>query len=161
MVIYGVDPGLTGAIALFVNGDLWEVRDMPVLHIGGGTVKRKADAAGLAAIVREWRAQVGVDHELAVIERVAAMPQQGVASVFSLGHSAGVAESVMLAIGIPVDFVTPAAWKRAMGIGADKGTARARATLRWPSMASHWQRVKDHGRAEAALIGRHGWERFA
>ena len=161
MMIYGIDPGVTGAISVMVNGDLLDVRDMPTREEGSGTVKRRACAAGLAAIVREWRVQFGPDAELAVIERVAAMPQQGVASVFSLGHSAGVAESVMLALGVPVEMVTPASWKRAAGIGAEKATARARATTTWPSMAAQWQRAKDHGRAESALIAAHGYRKFA
>lgn len=161
MIVYGIDCGLTGAVSVFVNGELMAVRDMPTRELGGGKVKRKACAAGLAALIREWRAQFGPDAELAVIEQVAAMPGQGVSSMFSLGHSAGVAEAVFLALGISVEHVTPGAWKRAAGLSADKGHARGKASMRWPSMAGEWQRVKDHGRAEAALIGAYGYRLFA
>lgn len=161
MIVYGIDPGLTGAISVFVNGELRDVRDMPTRELGSGTVKRKVCAAGLAATIREWRTQYGPDAELGVIEQVAAMPKQGVSSVFSLGHSAGVAESALLALGVSVEFVTPAKWKRAAGLSSDKAHARGKAILRWPSMAGQWQRAKDHGRAEAALIGAYGHGAFA
>jgi crossover junction endodeoxyribonuclease RuvC len=161
LIVFGVDPGLAGALSVFAHGRLRYVRDMPTLEVGGGTVRRKADAAGIAAIVREWRAEFGPDHELAVIERVAAMPKQGSASTFSLGHSAGTVEAVFLALGCPVEFVTPQAWKKAAGVGADKASSIARATMRWPDLSDLWRRKKDDGRAEAALIGWHGWERFA
>ncbi len=161
MILYGLDPGLTGAIALAVNGALIDVRDLPVRMEGGGMVKRRIDSAGLAAIVREWRAQLGVDSEMAVIERVSAMPRQGSASTFSLGHTAGAVEAVMLALGCPVEFVAPAAWKRAAGLGRDKADSRARASLIYPAQAGFWTRAKDHGRAEAALLARYGWDRLA
>lgn len=161
VILYGLDPGVTGAIAVVVNGELRDVRDLPVRIEGGGTVKRRVDAAGLAAIVRDWRSQYGPDSETAMIERVGAMPGQGVASVFSLGHTAGAVEAVMLALGCPVEFVVPAVWKRAAGLGANKADSRARASLLYPAHAGQWSRVKDHGRAEAVLIARHGWDRRA
>jgi crossover junction endodeoxyribonuclease RuvC len=162
VIVYGVDPGLTGALSVFINGELREVRDMPVRDTGStGKTKRKVCAAGLAALVRDWRARFGPDAEMAVIESVAAMPGQGVSSMFSLGHSCGAIEAAFLALGVSVQFVTPGAWKRAAGLSADKGHARGMASLRWPSMAGEWQRVKDHGRAEAALIGAYGHKAFA
>lgn len=161
VILYGLDPGVTGAIAVLVNGELRDVRDLPVRIEGGGTVKRRVDAAGLAAIVREWRSQYGPDSETAMIERVGAMPGQGVASVFSLGHTAGAVEGTLLALGCPVEFVAPAAWKRAAGLGRDKADSRARASLVYPAQAGFWTRAKDHGRAEAALLARYGWDRLA
>lgn len=128
---------------------------------GSGTVKRRVDSAGLAAIVREWRAQLGPDSELAVIERVASMPGQGVSSVFSLGHTAGAIEGVLLAMGCPVEFVAPATWKRAMGLGRDKADSRAKASLAYPEHAGRWIRKSDHNRAEAVMLAHYGWGRFA
>ncbi|XP_060665649.1 uncharacterized protein LOC132797913 [Drosophila nasuta] len=49
--------------------------------------------------------------------------------------------------------VTPAVWKKATGCPADKGGARARAMQLFPTAADQFKRVKDDGRAEAALIG--------
>lgn len=161
MLVYGIDPGLTGALAVLINGRLIDVADLPVREEGGGTVKRRLDAAVLAAMVREVRRQHGVDSELAVIERVGAMPKQGVASVFSLGHTAGVVEATMLAIGVPVEFVSPAVWKRSMELGRDKSDARAKASLCYPEQAGFWRLKSQHNRAEAALLARYGWGEHA
>jgi hypothetical protein len=54
-------------------------------------------------------------------------------------------------------------WKRIVGIppgkeGA-KDAARSEAIRRWPDKAAWFARVKDHGRAEAALIGWAGLQR--
>jgi crossover junction endodeoxyribonuclease RuvC len=69
----------------------------------------------------------------------------------------GVTEGVLGAAGIPATFLTPPNWKRLVGIppGKDgaKDAARAEAIRRWPAHASFFSRVKDDGRAEAALIG--------
>ena len=161
MIVYGLDPGLTGAIAVAVNGTLVDVVDLPVRLEGSGKVKKRLDAAVMAAMVREVRKQHGIDSELAIIERVASMPRQGVASVFSLGHTAGVVEAVMLTLGVRVHFVAPRVWKGAMGIGADKADARARASLLYPAQAGMWPRVRDHNRAEAAMIAVYGWKKWA
>lgn len=161
MIVFGVDPGLTGALAVLINGRLVDVADLPVREEGGGTVKRRLDAAVLAAMVREVRRQHGVDSELAVIERVGAMPKQGVASVFSLGHTAGVIEATMLALGVPVEFADPVRWKRLAGLGKDKSDARAKASLLYPEQAGFWRLKGQHNRAEAALIARYGWGNLA
>jgi crossover junction endodeoxyribonuclease RuvC len=84
---------------------------------------------------------------------------------FAFGRSRGIVEGVLAAAGIPATFIAPAAWKRAIGIqpgreGA-KDAARAEALRRWPSHASLFARVKDDGRAEAALIGVAGLMREA
>jgi crossover junction endodeoxyribonuclease RuvC len=63
----------------------------------------------------------------------------------------------LAAAGLPIAFLTPPAWKRAVGIppGKDgaKDAARGEAIRRWPDKSALFARVKDDGRAEAALIG--------
>ena len=157
MIVYGVDPGVAGAISLLLDGRLVAVTDLPAHAVSTGTVKRRLDAAGLAAIVRDWRARYGVDAEIAVVERVGAMPGQGVASTFSLGHTAGVVEAVLLTLGVPVSFAAPSAWKRSMGLSSDKSASQAVASRMFPEHAASWSRVKDHSRAEAVLLAAWGW----
>jgi crossover junction endodeoxyribonuclease RuvC len=157
VIVYGIDPGVTGAIALLVDGRLEAVADLPAHAVSTGTVKRRLDAAALAAIVRDWRGRHGVDAELAVVERVGSMPGQGVASVFSLGHTAGVVEAVLLTLGVPVEYAAPGTWKRAMGLTADKSASQAVASRMFPAHAGTWSRVKDHNRAEAVLLAAWGW----
>jgi hypothetical protein len=161
MLIFGVDVGVTGAMALLRNGKLVAVVDLPAHEIGAGVVRRQVDAAGLAAIVREWRVQHGLDAELAVLERVSSMPGQGVSSVFSLGHSLGAVQGTLAALGVPTTLVAPQTWKRAMGLGRDKKQSQAAASRMFPAMAGEWARVRDHNRAEAALLAAYGWKEHA
>jgi hypothetical protein len=68
-----------------------------------------------------------------------------------------VIEGVCGAAGVPLSFLTPAHWKRLVGIAPGKegveDVARSEAIRRWPTHAALFTRVKDDGRAEACLIG--------
>jgi crossover junction endodeoxyribonuclease RuvC len=89
----------------------------------------------------------------AVVERVASMPKQGVASTFKFGMATGIIHGVLAACDVPVHLVTPSVWKRGMGlIGADKEASRALALRLFPQVTG-LDRKMDHGRAEALLMG--------
>jgi crossover junction endodeoxyribonuclease RuvC len=158
--ILGIDPGLSGALAIVRGHQLLAVHDLPAEPIGGtGTVKRRLAAAELAELL--WRnTWAGAGSLVAVVERVNAMPGQGVASVFSLGDTAGCLRGVLQAAGIRIEYVTPASWKKALRVPADKGGARAVALAQWPEQADTFSRARDHNRAEAALIALYG-QKFA
>lgn len=143
--VIGVDPGLTGALALLDSyGQLLDVHDMPVMGKG-------VSARGVADIIRDF--QTDIREVVCVIEDVHSMPKQGVASSFGFGRSKGVVEGAAAAAGLRIIYVTPALWKRQMKVTAKKGSSRDLATDRWPKFADQFKRVKDDGRAEAALIG--------
>jgi hypothetical protein len=55
---------------------------------------------------------------------------------------------------MPVQMVSPATWKRKAGVPSDKNGARVMASRYWPGAAEQFRRVKDDGRAEAALLAR-------
>jgi crossover junction endodeoxyribonuclease RuvC len=96
-IFLGIDPGLSGAIAL-VNGygELVAVEDMPIAARGGGRVKHEVDAAGITHMLRPHVSDIAHG----IVERVGAMPGHGVAGVFSFGHSFGVATAVLACFGI-------------------------------------------------------------
>jgi crossover junction endodeoxyribonuclease RuvC len=96
--------------------------------------------------------------DLAIVERVAAMPKQGVASTFKFGASYGALLGVIGALGIPSVLVTPTKWKKHFALDAEKERARALALRMWPARSELFSRKKDHGRAEAALLARFGAE---
>ena len=146
----GVDIGTKGAIALIDEcGALIAVEDMPILR-DGPKGRPAVNAPLLAALV--YRSHV--TH--AIIEYVGARPGEGAVGAFAFGRSRGVVEGVLAACGVPASHIAPAAWKRAVGIppGKDgaKDAARSEAIRRWPNHAAAFARVKDDGRAEAALI---------
>ncbi len=137
----GVDPGMTGGFALVVDGELFDIRDMPV-------VAKQVSPALVADIVGDFQRW----NLVAVVEQVASMPGNGVAGMFRFGVAYGVILGVTATIGYPIVHVRPNIWKKAMGLSADKGRSRRMACDRWPLTADVFARVKDDGRAEAALL---------
>jgi crossover junction endodeoxyribonuclease RuvC len=152
-LICGIDPGLSGTIAFVdaASGAVVNVTELPVLQLArGGKNKRDLDAHALARLISNRRP----GHTF--VELVGAMPGQGVSSVFAFGKSFGVVIGVLAALGIPYTLVAPVVWKRALSVPVAKDGARARASQLMPAAAHHWTRVRDDGRAEAALLGLYG-----
>lgn len=163
MLILGIDPGLTGALCVFRDGAFHALYDIPTMANGKGSakIKRRVDALTLATMVRQIRARDSEDFMLAVVEQVAAMPGQGVASMFSLGETVGAIRGVLATLTIATEYVSPVTWKKAMKLGKDKDAARSYAIQRYPEVAPYLGRVKDHNRAEAVLLAAYGHEEFA
>lgn len=53
---------------------------------------------------------------------------------------------------VPIMYPTPAAWKKALGLGTDKKDSISMAKKLFPGAAPLLARAKDHGKAEAILI---------
>lgn len=145
-MIIGIDPGLGGGIAVVGRmGNLIYAVNTPVFKIKGKTV---LDIYAVAKLLAEYRLA-----DRAVIEQVGAMPGQGVTSMFNFGFSTGVLHGALAALEIQIVQVTPQTWKKHMRLPADKDAARRLAKSLWPK-ATCFDRVKDDGVAEAALIAR-------
>ena len=149
----GVDIGSRGAVSLLTLRaglvELLDVFDMPCLN-DGPAGRHAVNPALLAEIVAKSHATK------AYVELVGARPGEGAVGAFAFGRSRGVVEGVLGALCVPVTHITPASWKRAVGLPAGrdgaKDAARSEAIRRWPDRAALFARVKDDGRAEAALI---------
>jgi len=138
--ILAVDPGaVSGAVALSTPAGNLVVGDLAV-------VNRQIDPAAFSRVVRD----MGVN--TAVVEQVASMPKQGVASTWKFGFACGAIYGVLAACGVPVHYVTPSVWKRHHGLlGKDKEASRALAIKLHPGIEG--LHLKKHqGRAEALLI---------
>ena len=150
-IIIGIDPGLTGAIAILdsESGEIVSLEDMPVIPEGG---KKKVSGNGLMRIFGGYdRHQV----EMVYLERVGARPGQGVVSMFSFGRSYGAVESAVSLMGFPMTYVSPQRWKRSAGlVGSPKDASRGKVLDLYPEADVH--RKKDSGRADAVLIARYG-----
>ncbi|WOB24761.1 MULTISPECIES: hypothetical protein [Xanthomonas] len=147
---FGIDPGLSGAVATLIDGEAGPVLDMPTVQVGDW---REVDAGALAAWMRQIRSEHSGAYISACIEKVGARPQDGGTSAFRFGESYGQARAVLQVLGIPYSRAIPAVWKRRFGlIGKDKDAARQLALVRFPSAASLLQRKKDNGRADALLL---------
>lgn len=154
MNVLGIDPGLDGAAALLINGQLADVYDLPTYKTRSG--KRRLCAEQFAAQLRYWHARHPIDN--AWVEAVHAMPGQGSVSGFTFGTTYGICLGVTASVlkRRPHE-VAPQVWKRLAALTADKAESRRMAAGLWPDQANLFARVKDTDRAEAALIARHGW----
>ena len=163
MLILGIDPGLSGAVAL-VSGDrrspdLVGVWDMPTLNLASnGKVKNQLDHAALNELLHRIAILNGyVDH--AVLERVGAMPGQGVTSMFNFGMVYGAIQQALAGNGLPYSFVSPRKWQSGVGLPIEGGkdASLALAKRLWPAARDEGGglafRLKKHdGRADAALM---------
>jgi len=154
MLIIGIDPGLTGAVGFLRDGVFVAVEDMPTVVKGVGSVKREVSPAGLKTLIK---VVLQPDEAVVcVIERVNAMPGQGVSSVFSLGDSFGCARSVLATAGFEMTYVSPVTWKKHFKLASDKELSRALAVKLFPEAPLHLK--KHDGRAESLLMARWLWE---
>lgn len=166
MRIVGIDPGISGAVGLLVDGKFERVEDMPTMLRGVTSQKQMVNDAELAKVLREMAP------DKIVVELVNAAPRvphaavcpvckqqkggMGVASAFNFGDSAGSVRGVIGGLGVERHFVVPAVWKKRAGLigNRDKEASRALAINHWPM--APLGRKKDSGRAEALLIARYG-----
>jgi len=155
MVIFGIDPGFTGAISIYrPNLGLIEVHDMPVMKSAKGKT-----ILNLHGVLDVLEREDDTPH-VAVIEQVGAMPGQGLSSTFRFGQGYGQLEMAIAARGLQVHYVTPQKWKGHFGLSRDKGVSRSVASQRFPQIAAQFARVKDDGRAEACLIALYAKEKL-
>lgn len=155
MLILGIDPGYSGAIACLDTeaGKLKAVADMPVTKDPKG--RAILDYLALFELLCPPDETVH-----AILEYVAARPGQGAPATFRFGQGYGAIQMALAAHRIPTQLVTPAKWKKHFGLSTDKGVSRGLATQRFPAHAGEFKRVKDDGRAEAALIALYGKEKL-
>lgn len=141
LTLMAVDPGNSGAWAVrFGDTGKIAVGDIP-------SVAGEMDPSGFSLIVASARPDV------AIVERVGARPNDGRQSSFKFGLATGMARGVLAAHGAALHLVTPSSWKRAAGlIGTDKEASRQLALQRFPQLAEHLQRRKDHNRSDAVLL---------
>lgn len=125
---------------------------MPTLEVKvGKSTKTRISPELLAHELRSW-----YDVRTCYMEAVSSSPQMGVSSAFAFGEGFGIVKGVLAALGVPLVLVPPAKWKRDLGLNQSKDGSRAKAIARWPGHSNEFKRVKDDGRAEAALIASWG-----
>lgn len=149
MLICGIDPGLSGAIAFLNDGELLSVADLPLVDVQHGKGSRKELSP---ALLHDMLVHTEIRIAKAVVEQVGASPQMGTTSAFRFGENYGAILAVLACCGIRTETVRPQTWKKNMGLGPDKSLSRAMAIKLWPDQSQYFARVRDDGRAEAALL---------
>ena len=152
MRIIGIDPGLSGAIAVLENDKVLKIYDMPVMAEGKKN-KRQLNSAQLVNIIKE---NIKNHDEInVVVEQVNAMPGQGVTSMFNFGQTFGAIKGVCAALSLPIFFVRPSKWKKYFElINSSKDSSRTKVIEMYPSIANQLSKKKDVNKSDAILIAR-------
>ena len=141
MIYLGIDPGKKGGIAVIEEREGGE-KKISVYPYTNDTLKFVCSS-------------LTVNSSFCVVEKVGAMPKQGVTSTFNFGQSFGYILGVLEAFSVPYQLVTPQTWKKHFGLNADKGKSIETAKRLFPSISllpTERCHVDSDGMAEALLM---------
>lgn len=154
MISIGIDPGLKGALVA-----------LAVTNAGIRCVyQRQADTFGDLnpdLMLEALLVAAELDRDVvAVLERVGAMPKQGLSSTFNFGHGRGVWRGLLAGRGWRVLEPTPAKWAKPIltdlpGEGKERAIARA-SQIAGLQLIPPGKRVAQDGLADAACLALYG-----
>jgi crossover junction endodeoxyribonuclease RuvC len=148
--IIGIDPGLSGGIAVIHSDGRVIAEPMPVVETAKG---KELDEQELISLL-----QVDLWPKV-FIERVHAMPKQGVVSMFTFGVGWGLVRGICAGLGLSYELVRPQEWQKAMLEGHPKGSEYLVASRLFPGTdwrASPRCKKAHDGMVDAALIAEYG-----
>ena len=152
MLIIGIDPGITGAICFFEDGEVKDIIDMPNMADGKKN-KRQINGSQAYNEILSRIENIPNKDIFVIIEQVSAMPGQGVTSMFNFGQSFGVIKGICSAMQLSMHFVRPAKWKKYFGlIKSEKDASRTKVIEIFPYISSKLSKKKDSNKADAVLI---------
>jgi len=167
--IIGIDPGFNGAVCIMWR-DLTnkiELFDVPFVEvIKSGKTKKGNQKKGkeyldnsMAEILEDFYGG-GRPTCHVFLEKVGAMPKQGVASMFSFGTGYGLWKGIIAAYHLPCTLVTPQSWKKELMQGMkDKEASLVVAQQLFPQCRKDLVQQKDIGKADALLLCEFGRRR--
>ena len=147
MLILGIDPGSSGGLAIVDSKSnslpkiIWASK-MPVVNVFS---KKIIDVMKVSSTLKEYTIDV------TIIEKVHAMPRQGVTSSFQFGRIFGGVEALSYIYTKRVDYIAPAVWKKFLGLGSSKKDSLDLARLKFGKL-DFWDLKSNDGIAEAALL---------
>jgi Holliday junction resolvasome RuvABC endonuclease subunit len=157
--VIGIDPGKAGGLAIIhKNG---HVRIMP-MPLAGESID--------ASAIHDWIDEFLIydHHKLpsAWVEKVHAMPGQGVSSMFKFGYTVGIIHGIITTMGIPLYLVAPQTWKKSVLMDmakVDKSASAEFCRRVYPDvslLATPRSRKFHSGMADALCIAHYGYERL-
>ena len=143
----GIDPGTIGGISIIENNPnklpkIIFAKKMPTVSLYG---KKIVDTKKLFDFINNFKIDVSI------IEKVHAMPRQGVTSSFQFGRSFGAIETLAYLLSQRVDYVAPVVWKKYLGVGSSKKDSLDMARLKFGENEI-WNKKTNDGIAEASLL---------
>lgn len=141
MIYLGIDPGAKGSLAIleYIGSKRTNVTIIP--YNEEAYVKALAELSGCSVVC--------------CLERVGAMPKQGVTSMFNFGMNYGFIQGLLTAYAIPYELVTPQKWKKEFQITGDKNSSIAVCKRLFPDVdlrRTERCRKDDDNTAEALLL---------
>ena len=160
MLIIGIDPGISGSICFFQDGEIQDVIEMPTMTEGKKN-KKQVNGSQIFNEILERIKKIDKKNIKVVIEQVSAMPGQGVTSMFNFGQSFGILKGICSAMQLPMYFVRPTKWKKYFNlINSEKDASRTRAIQIFPYFSKELSRKKDSNKADAILIASFYYETY-
>ena len=152
MRIIGIDPGLSGGIAILDDLKIFDLFDMPIMSEG----KKNKNQLNSAQLVNIIKKHIILGKTFVIVEQVSAMPGQGVTSMYNFGQTFGSIKGICAALNLPIFYVRPAKWKKHFElINSSKDASRTKVIEMYPSISSRLSRKKDVNKADAILIARY------
>lgn len=142
----GIDPGKSGALA--------------ILHEDGQVETYIFDPAVYATVLVYISKNTD---PICCLEKVGAMPGQGVVSMFNFGHNLGFIEGVLQATKLPYQLVPPQTWKKEFSLTSDKVKSIEVCQKLFPNvnlLATSRSRKPSDGIAEAVLMAEYARRRL-
>lgn len=173
MLTIGIDPGISGAIALIQDSRLAEVYSVPVRSVGQtksaktGKVRdrKKPDLDQMVSLARQWKERSDAEPVEVFIELISPRPGRGHIGTAVLVESAALWRGVLAAVGLSVTQLSPSWWKsqyfdlkrmKKMSRTLAKKQSREMASAWFPTFQEVFAAAKNDGLAEAALIAQCG-----
>ena len=152
MRIFGIDPGLTGALAILEDKEIVDLIDLPTMSDGKKN-KKQLNSAHLSQFISNNIKDI--NKSIVVVEQVNAMPGQGVTSMFNFGQTFGAIKGISATLKLPIYFVRPSKWKKHFElINSSKDASRTKVIEMYPSLAEKLAKKKDVNKSDAILIAR-------
>ena len=140
MRIFGIDPGIAGAIAVLDDKKIVDVKDLPTMSEGKKN-KRQLNSANLSQYISSNI--VDFNTTVVVVEQVNAMPGQGVTSMFNFGQTFGAIKGISATLKLPIFFTRPSKWKKHFElINSSKDASRTKVIEMYPSFAERLSKKK-------------------
>lgn len=157
--VIGIDPGATGALALYsvTDATVMAVQDMPhiELTLTTGKKSKRVDIQRLREILEQWKfLTLEKDAQLYVhIEQVQAFSKQSAPAAFNFGYAAAIPFAVCTMLDMDIKFIHPNTWKNQFGLKASaKDESRLLALKLFPYLSNILKRKLDVDRADAILL---------
>ena len=155
MIAIGIDPGKSGSVAAVEDGKILGVMDCPTIRPKNG--KSQYDERAMYQMLFCHGLYLGSADKI-ILEKVHAMPGQGVVSMFEFGKGLGIWLGILATQKIPYELITPQRWKKEMLRDIPGTDQKARSVIAAKRLYPDLElpRKKDHNKADAVLIATWG-----